>query len=124
MILGAYSPNDAAVMIWRGEERCGFMLTKDDEQIVVEVTNQAKEPHHSYDIDPMDSLAVQQRWPEHSITGLWHHHPPGANNAGLSETDAEWHPAFLDLYIVHELRWRRWQFCVNEYQEKGLPWTA
>lgn len=70
-------------------EACGFIMNSadpDTDQFIFEVPNIAKDPRHSWQMDPDYQALVFTD--EENIFGIWHSHPEGPD--GPSDTDMKY----------------------------------
>lgn len=105
-------PSDIARLSYDDEERCGLVLDGDigDDLIFIKLINSAKDPSHSFAIDPNDVNEVLSA--RHRIVGVWHTHPPLSGHAAVGEdgrtgprpsaTDLDYHPVGLGLWLAFE----------------------
>lgn len=115
---------DAGLLLWAGRERCGFVIHRNsdsnrDGYAFLEVDNVASDPATYFEMRYEDIL-VALNSSQFLVTGVWHSHPPGKPSP--SDMDLDWHPTYLDLYIVCDLAIRR--FSVGGVGRETLPWEV
>lgn len=119
--IGRWTRYDAGLLLWGGVERCGFVVEAqgDPEPVFLEMRNTSSDAAHWFEMDGAHVVEVFNRF-KNMITGCWHTHPPG--KPVPSETDIGWAPRNLDMYIISDLKIRRWVW-ESTWVERELKWN-